>query len=308
MADYRAPLADMQFVLDNLVGYDEVSKFDVFTHADRDTVVGLLDECARFVSEVWAPTNRPGDLEGSRLEGNEVITPESFGPAYKQLRDAGWGAVSHDPAFGGGGFPTVVGLAVQEMFNSANMAFSMAPLLTNGAIDMLHAHGSEGQKEQFLPRLVSGEWTATMNLTEPDAGSDVGNVRTRAVPQADGTYRITGTKIFITFGEHDLTDNIIHLVLARTPDAPEGVKGISMFIVPKFMVNADGSLGARNDVKCVSIEHKLGIHGSPTSPKTSSTWSWPAPPTRPPAPRASPASSSPSSWCTTTAASATATT
>ena len=143
MADYRAPLADMQFVLDNLVGYDEVSKFDVFTHADRDTVVGLLDECARFVSEVWAPTNRPGDLEGSRLEGNEVITPESFGPAYKQLRDAGWGAVSHDPAFGGGGFPTVVGLAVQEMFNSANMAFSMAPLLTNGAIDMLHAHGSE---------------------------------------------------------------------------------------------------------------------------------------------------------------------
>ncbi len=264
MADYRAPLADMQFVLDNLVGYDEVSKFDVFTHADRDTVVGLLDECARFVSEVWAPTNRPGDLEGSRLEGNEVITPESFGPAYKQLRDAGWGAVSHDPAFGGGGFPTVVGLAVQEMFNSANMAFSMAPLLTNGAIDMLHAHGSEGQKEQFLPRLVSGEWTATMNLTEPDAGSDVGNVRTRAVPQADGTYRITGTKIFITFGEHDLTDNIIHLVLARTPDAPPGTKGISCFIVPKFLVHDDGSLGDRNDVSCVSIEHKMGIKASPT--------------------------------------------
>jgi alkylation response protein AidB-like acyl-CoA dehydrogenase len=264
MADYRAPLADMQFVLDHLVGYDDLSKFDLFTHADRDTVAGLLDECARFVSEVWAPTNRPGDIEGSRLEGERVITPAGFGAAYGQLREAGWAAVSHDPAFGGGGFPSVIGVAVQEMFNSANMALSMAPLLTNGAIDMLHAHGSEGQKEQFLPRLVSGEWTATMNLTEPDAGSDVGNVRTKAVRQPDGTYRITGTKIFITFGEHDLTDNIVHLVLARTPDAPPGTKGISCFIVPKFLVADDGSLGERNDVRCVSIEHKMGIKASPT--------------------------------------------
>jgi alkylation response protein AidB-like acyl-CoA dehydrogenase len=216
------------------------------------------------MAEVVAPTNRVGDVEESHFHDGEVTTPAAFKEAYHQYVKAGWCGVPFDPAHGGGGFPWVVGLAMQEMLNSSNMAFAMAPLLTQGAIDMLHAHASEEQKELYLRKLVSGEWTGTMNLTEPDAGSDVGALRTRAVRRSDGTYAITGTKIFISFGEHDMAENIVHLVLARTPDAPPGTRGISCFIVPKFLLDDSGGLGERNDVTCVAIEHKMGIKASPT--------------------------------------------
>jgi len=195
---------------------------------------------------------------------NTVRTPDGFADAYQQYVAAGWGGVPFPPAYDGGGFPWLAGIALQEFISSANMAFSMAPLLTQGAIDLLLEHGSEELKERYLRRMVTGEWTGTMNLTEPQAGSDVGAVRTRAVPQSDGSYLISGTKIYITFGEHDMADNIVHLVLARTPDAPPGTKGISCFVVPKFLVNDDGTLGERNDAVCVSIEHKMGIKASPT--------------------------------------------
>jgi alkylation response protein AidB-like acyl-CoA dehydrogenase len=227
---------------------------------------GVLEENARFVADVIAPLNRVGDTVGSVFEPatNTVRTPDGFIDAYHQYVDAGWGGVPFPEVYDGGGFPWLVGIVMQEFISSANMAFSMAPLLTQGAIDLLMHHGSEEQKEKYLKRMVTGEWTGTMNLTEPQAGSDVGAVRTKAVPQADGTYRIFGTKIYISFGEHDMAENIVHLVLARTPDAPAGTKGISCFIVPKYLVNDDGSLGARNDVKVVSIEHKMGIKASPT--------------------------------------------
>jgi alkylation response protein AidB-like acyl-CoA dehydrogenase len=213
---------------------------------------------------VWAPTNAVGDEEGTEVEGDTVRLPQPFKAAYRAYADAGWGAVPFDEAYGGGGFPWLVGIVLQEMLNSANMALAMAPLLTQGAIDAILHHGNEEQKEKYLLKMVSGEWTGSMNLTEPDAGSDVGALRTKAVKQDDGSYRISGQKIFITFGEHDFTDNIVHLVLARTPDAPTGTKGISCFIVPKFMVGDDGTLGERNDVHVVSVEHKMGIKGSPT--------------------------------------------
>ncbi|HVX17194.1 MAG TPA: acyl-CoA dehydrogenase [Acidimicrobiales bacterium] len=264
MSDYLPPLQDIDFLLDQIVDLEALSKLEPFTHADPASVQGVIEEYGRFVSEVIAPTNRTGDLEGSILEGDEVRTPESFKTAYDQYVAAGWGGVSFDPGYGGGGFPHLVGIVLQELLNSANMAFAMAPLLTQGAIEALVAHGSETQQQVFLPKMVSGEWTGTMNLTEPEAGSDVGALRTKAVRQGDGTYRITGQKIFITFGEHDLAPQIIHLVLARTPDAPPGTKGISLFIVPKFLVGDDGSLGERNDVHVVSIEHKMGIKASPT--------------------------------------------
>jgi alkylation response protein AidB-like acyl-CoA dehydrogenase len=265
VADYRPPLTDISFVLDNLLDLDEICRFDRFDHLDPDTVKAVLEENGRFVSEVIAPLNRVGDLQGSQHQpDNTVKTPEGFIAAYQAYVDGGWGAVPFEPVYGGGGFPWVVGTVMQEFISSANMAFSMCPLLTQGAIDMLRHHSDEGQKEIYLPKMVSGEWTGTMNLTEPEAGSDVGALRTRALPAEDGTWRITGTKIYISFGEHDMADNIIHLVLARTPGAPPGTKGISCFIVPKFLVNEDGSLGDRNDVTCVSIEHKMGIRASPT--------------------------------------------
>ena len=265
MADYVPPLRDIRFVLEQLVDLPGLSKLEAYGHADPDTVFGVIEESGRFMAEVLGPLNRAGDTVGSTLDGDgEVTTPPGFSEAYRQYVDAGWGAVPFSPEFGGGGFPWLVTIVMQEMMASANMAFSLCPLLTQGAIDMLTHHGSPGQQATFLEKMVSGEWTGTMNLTEPQAGSDLGAVRTRAVPADDGTWRITGQKIFITFGEHDLADNIIHLVLARVPDAPPGTKGISCFIVPKYLVNADGSLGARNDVRCVSIEHKLGIHASPT--------------------------------------------
>ena len=264
MSDYVPPLQDIRFLLDQVVDLASISALEPFEHADLDSAMGVIEEYGRFISEVVAPTNRTGDIEESVLEGDTVRTPEVFKLAYKQYVEAGWGGVAFDPGFGGGGFPHLVGIVLQELLNSANMAFAMAPLLTQGAIEAIYAHGSEADKQIYLPRMISGEWTGTMNLTEPDAGSDVGALRTKAVRQDDGSYKITGQKIFITFGEHDLAPNIVHLVLARTPDAPPGTKGISLFIVPKFLVNDDGSLGDRNDVHVVSIEHKMGIKASPT--------------------------------------------
>ena len=265
MADYRPPLTDITFLLDNLVDLDAVCDLEPYSHLDPDTIKAVLEENGRFVSEVIAPLNQIGDLQGSQHQPDHTVkTPDGFAEAYQAYVEGGWGAVPFEPAYGGGGFPWVVGTVMQEFISSANMAFSMCPLLTQGAIDMLRHHGSEEQREVYLPRMVTGEWTGTMNLTEPEAGSDVGALRTRAVPADDGSWRITGTKIFISFGEHDMADNIIHLVLARTPGAPPGTKGISCFIVPKFLVNDDGSLGERNDVTCVSIEHKMGIKASPT--------------------------------------------
>lgn len=266
MADYRPPLRDVNYVLDHLVDLDGLCALPSYSALDGDTIKGVLEENARFVAEVIAPLNRIGDTVGSVFEPatNSVRTPDGFIDAYRQYVDAGWGGVPFPEVYDGGGFPWLVGIVMQEFISSANMAFSMAPLLTQGAIDLLMHHGNEEQKEKYLKRMVTGEWTGTMNLTEPQAGSDVGAVRTKAVPQADGTYRITGTKIYISFGEHDMAENIVHLVLARTPDAPAGTKGISCFIVPKYLVNDDGTLGARNDVKVVSIEHKMGIKASPT--------------------------------------------
>ena len=244
---------------------DGLSKLEAYHHADPDTVFGVIEESGRFIADVVSPLNQAGDAAGSTLDGDgKVTTPPGFREAYRQYIDAGWGPVPFPPKFGGGGFPWLVTVVIQEMLASANMVFSQCPLLTQGAIDMLIQHGSPGQQAAFLGKMVSGQWTGTMDLTEPQAGSDLGAVRTKAVPAEDGTWRITGQKIFITFGEHDLADNIIHVVLARVPGAPPGTRGISCFIVPKYLVNEDGSLGARNDLRCVSIEHKLGTRASPT--------------------------------------------
>ena len=265
MADYSAPLADIRFVLDHLAGLGDLAGLDGFGHAEPEVVHGVLEECARFMQNEVAPLNRVGDIETSVWhQDGTVTTPTGFIDAYKAYVAAGWGGVPFPEEFGGGGFPWLVGIAMQEMMTASNEAFSMAPLLSQGAIDALLAHGDETIKETWLPRMVSGEWTATMNLSEPQAGSDVGAVRTRAERQDDGTYRITGTKIWISWGEHDLADNIVHLVLARTPEAPPGTKGISMFIVPKFLVDDEGAITDRNGVVCQSIEHKLGIKASPT--------------------------------------------
>ena len=265
MAEYTAPLRDIRFVLEHLVDLASVTELPGFEHVDADGVYSVLEENARFMEDVIAPLNRVGDEQGSvRQADGSVTTPDGFAAAYQAYVDAGWNGVAFPPEYGGGGFPWLVGIAMQEILTSANMAFSMCPLLNQGAVDMLLHHASEEHKETYLPKMVTGEWTGTMNLTEPQAGSDVGALTTKAVPQDDGTYRITGTKIFISFGEHDMSQNIVHLVLARTPSAPPGTKGISCFIVPKHLLNDDGTLGARNDVTCVSIEHKMGIKASPT--------------------------------------------
>ncbi len=265
MAEYSAPLWDLEFNIRELAGIAEIADYPGFDAFDVDMLEPLLSEVGRFIEDTIAPLNRVSDEQGSRWNDDyTVTTPDGFVDAYAAYVESGWGAVPFDPEFGGGGFPWVMALAIQEMLNSASMSFALCPLLTQGAIDLLEAHGDEEQKETWLSKLISGEWSATMNLTEPDAGSDVGALRTRAERADDGTYRITGQKIFITYGEHDLTDNIMHLVLARTPDAPPGTKGISTFIVPKYLLDEDGRPGERNDVKCSSIEHKLGIHGSPT--------------------------------------------
>jgi len=265
MAEYSAPLRDMRFALEHLADLAGVVALPGFDHVDADAVHSILEENARFMEDLVAPLNRIGDVQGSvRNDDGTVTTPEGFAAAYKAYVDAGWGGVSFPPEYGGGGFPWLVAIAMQEILTSANMAFSMCPLLNQGAIDMLLHHASEEHRETYLPKMITGEWTGTMNLTEPHAGSDVGALTTRAVPQPDGSYRITGTKIFISFGEHDMSENIIHLVLARTPSAPPGTKGISCFIVPKYLLDDDGTPGERNDVTCVSIEHKMGIKASPT--------------------------------------------
>ncbi|ALV45511.1 acyl-CoA dehydrogenase [Arthrobacter alpinus] len=265
MNEYQPPLADIVFALEHVVGYPDIASLPGFEHADLDTVVELLEQCGEFMSEAVAPTNQPGDIQGSRLQPDgTVLTPDGFKEVYQQYVDAGWGSVPLPEEFGGGGFPRTVGLVIQELMTSANMAFSLCPLLTQGAIEALLHYGSDELKQRFLPQMVSGEWTGTMNLTEPQAGSDVGALTTRAVKNDDGTYAITGQKIFITYGDHDMADQIVHLVLARTPGAPVGTRGISCFIVPKFLVNDDGSLGERNAVETVSLEHKMGIHASPT--------------------------------------------
>ena len=264
MDGYRAPLDDIRFTLDHVVPLSSLSALPTFAHADGETLAALLEEAGRFAEEVVAPTNRDGDREGARIEDGGVVTPTSFHTAYERYVASGWGAMQHPEEHGGGGFPLLAATAVKELITSANMAFSLNPLLTTGAVHLLTHHGSPEQQARYLPRMVTGEWAGTMNLTEPQAGSDVGAVTTRAEPAGDGTYRITGQKIYITYGDHDLSEQIVHLVLARLPDAPPGTKGISLFIVPKFLIEGDGSLGARNDVEVVSLEHKLGIHASPT--------------------------------------------
>jgi alkylation response protein AidB-like acyl-CoA dehydrogenase len=265
MSDYSAPLADMRFVLENIVDLPALAALPGFEHADPELVNGVLEESGRFFSQEFAPLNRVGDTQHSRRqEDGTVTTPDGFARAYRRYVDAGWAGVPFPAAYGGGEFPWLIAIAMQEMMTAANMAFSLCPLLTQGAIDMLLHYGSEAQREVYLPKMVTGEWTGTMNLTEPQAGSDVGALTTKAVPADDGSWRITGQKIFITYGEHDMADNIVHLVLARVPDAPPGTKGISCFIVPKVLVNDDGSPGERNAVECVSIEQKMGINASPT--------------------------------------------
>ncbi|HUO45933.1 MAG TPA: acyl-CoA dehydrogenase [Acidimicrobiia bacterium] len=265
MSGFRVPLEDIDFVLNHVIDLPAVAKLNGFQHADAETVRGVLSEASRFFQEVIAPLNRVGDEQGSRLtaEGT-VVTPEGFKAAYAKFVEAGWGGAHVPEMWGGGGLPYTVGVVIQEMFKAANMAFSLCPLLTQSAIEALKEHGSPEQQATYLENLVTGVWTGTMCLTEPHAGSDVGALSTRAVRQDDGSYRLFGQKIFITWGDHDLTENIIHLVLARTPGAPPGTKGISMFIVPKFLPDGSGRPGERNDVKVVSLEHKLGIHASPT--------------------------------------------
>ena len=263
MSAYAAPLQDMRFVLKELVGLADIAAMPDCAEVTGDLVDAVLEEAGKFAAEVLDPLNRGGDLHGAQFTDGKVTSAPGFKQAYQKFVAGGWNGLSGESEFGGQGLPHVVAMPVQEMWNSANMAFCLCPMLTSGVLEALKLCGSAAQKQTFMPRLTSGTWSGTMNLTEPQAGSDLSAVRVRAVPEGDH-YRIHGTKIFITWGEHDMTENIVHLVLARTPDAPEGVKGISLFIVPKFLVNAGGSLGERNDVKCVSIEHKLGIHASPT--------------------------------------------
>ena len=265
MSAYAAPIQDMKFVLEELAGLDQVARLPGYEEATPDLVDAVLNEAAKLAGNVLAPLNASGDAAGAQWsEGCIVTMPAGFREAYRQFVDGGWNALAFEHEFGGQGLPKLVSTAVQEMWKASNMAFSLCPLLTQGAIEALLLRGSDAQKETYLYKMIAGEWTGTMNLTEPQAGSDLSQVRSRAVPEGDH-YKIFGQKIFITYGEHDMAENIVHLVLARTPEAPAGVKGISLFVVPKFLVNPGGSLGARNDVRCVSIEHKLGIHASPTA-------------------------------------------
>jgi 3-(methylsulfanyl)propanoyl-CoA dehydrogenase len=263
MTEYAAPLADMRFALDEIARLPEIAKLPGCEHALPDVVDAVLAEAAKLAGEVLAPLNRIGDIEKSRLENGVVRTPAGFKDAYRAYIDGGWSGLSSSPAYGGQGLPRVIDAAVNEMWMSANLAWSLCPMLSVGAGELLELLGTERQKRLYLDRLVAGAWTGTMNLTEPQAGSDLGALHTRALREGDH-YRIIGQKIFITWGEHDMAANIVHLVLARLPDAPAGSKGISLFLVPKYLVNDDGSLGARNDLRCVSLEHKLGIHASPT--------------------------------------------
>lgn len=268
MPQYNPPLRDMQFVLHEMLNVaDTLKAMPKHADIDADTINAVLEEGGKFASQVVFPLNQTGDREGCKLnkETHEVTAPTGFKEAYRQYVEGGWPALSCDPEFGGQGLPIVVNQCFYEMLNSANQAWTMYPGLSHGAYEALHAHGTEEQKRLYLPKLTSGQWTGTMCLTEPHCGTDLGLLRTKAEPQADGTYKITGAKIFISAGEHDLAENIVHLVLARLPDAPAGSKGISLFVVPKFIPKADGSLGARNPVFCAGLEHKMGIHGNATA-------------------------------------------
>ena len=262
---YTAPVKDMLFAIEHLARIDHVAQIPGFEDAGLDTAAAVLEECAKFNEGVVAPLNVEGDRNPSSFKDGQVTTTPGFKDAYAQFTEAGWQGLQHPAAFGGQGLPKTIGAACGEILHAANLSFALCPLLTDGAIEALLTAGSEELKAIYLEKLISGQWTGTMNLTEPQAGSDLAQVRTKAEPQGDGTYKVFGTKIFITYGEHDMAENIVHLVLARVAGAPEGVKGISLFVVPKFMVNSDGSLGARNDAHCVSIEHKLGIKASPTA-------------------------------------------
>jgi alkylation response protein AidB-like acyl-CoA dehydrogenase len=261
---YRAPVADIAFTLKHAAGFGAALAEGLYKDLDEDLVNSVLEEAGRFATEVIAPLNRVGDRQGSRIKDGVVTTPDGWKEAYRDWSAAGWNGISGPTDWGGQGLPHAINSACIEMWNSAAMAFGIGVVLTMGAIDTLEAHATDHLKKAYLPKLVSGEWTGTMQLTEPQAGSDVGALRTKAERASDGTYRLTGQKIFITYGEHDLTENIIHFVLARLPNAPAGTRGISLFLVPKFLLNADGSLGARNDVRAHSIEHKMGNHASPT--------------------------------------------
>jgi len=261
---FKAPVKDIVFGYEVVETYDVISKIPAFSDFNEDIVIPTMEECAKFAEEVLAPINAIGDQQGATIKDGKVTMPKEFIDAYKSFSEAGWASISLPSEIGGGGMPIALSGGTLEILSTANLAFGLAPGLAAGAISAINFHGSEEQKAKFLPKLVSGEWTGTMNLSEPQSGSDLGTITTKAEPQEDGSYKITGTKVWITFGEHDLTDNIIHLVLAKIPGSPEGTKGISMFIVPKVMVNDDGSLGDDNNVSCISIEEKLGIHASPT--------------------------------------------
>ncbi len=262
---YRAPISDMLFNMKHLADLDETAQLPGFEDMGLETAQAVLEECGKFNESVVAPLNWTGDTQPSSWQDGVVTTTPGFKEAYRQYVEGGWQALLHPTSHGGQGLPKTIGAACNEILNSANLSFALCPLLTDGAIEALLTAASESLQNTYLDKLISGQWTGTMNLTEPQAGSDLSLVRSRAEPQPDGTYRVFGTKIFITYGEHDMAENIVHLVLARVQGAPEGVKGISLFVVPKFMVNADGSLGQRNDVHCVSIEHKMGIKASPTA-------------------------------------------
>ena len=261
---YKAPVKDIVFGYEVIDSYNILNKISAFSDFSADVVVPTMEECAKFSEEVLAPINAIGDQQGATIDNGVVTMPEEFVDAYKKFSDAGWASISLPQEIGGGGMPITLSGGTLEILSTANLAFGLAPGLSAGAISAINFHGSQEQKDKFLPKLVSGEWTGTMNLSEPQSGSDLGTITTKAEPQEDGTYKITGTKVWITFGEHNMTENIVHLVLAKVPGSPEGTKGISMFIVPKFHVNDDGSLGENNNVSCISIEEKLGIHASPT--------------------------------------------
>ncbi|ABM62260.1 acyl-CoA dehydrogenase [Halorhodospira halophila] len=263
MSMYRAPTRDLRFVIEELIGLERFSGLQDLEEITPDLLEAVLEEADRLASEVWAPLNQVGDRQGCRMEGGEMRLPEGFTEAYQAFVEGGWNGINAHPEHGGQGLPEVVATATQEMWHGANMALALAPMLSAGATELLHRHGDEALRARYLGKLVSGEWTGTMDLTEPQAGSDLGQVKCRAVPDGDA-YRLYGQKTYITWGEHEAAENIIHLVLARTPDAPEGHRGISLFLVPKYRVAEDGSLGVRNDVHCTALEHKLGIHGSPT--------------------------------------------
>ena len=261
---YQAPVDDILHALKAAADLDDLIAHGLLDGVDEDTIRAVINEAGKFGAEVLDPLSAPGDRVGSKLIDGKVVTPPGWSQAYQQFAAGGWGALAAPEEWGGQNLPQVVATAAGEVWNASNLAFGLCPLLTFGAIDAVEAQGNEELKRTYLPKMVSGEWTGTMNLTEPHAGSDLSQLKTRAVKHADGSYRLTGTKIFITYGDHEMTENIIHLVLARLPDAPHGTRGISLFLVPKYLVNKDGSLGARNDVECAGLEHKLGIHASPT--------------------------------------------